>query len=336
MMQNPEAPAQQRFLDREKNMNVARRAEPGHIPVLLEEAMRFLQPRSGGLYLDATAGGGGHAEAILERSAPGGRIILLDHDADALARARERLTRFSGRFETIQGSFASLLHLIGPDVSFDGIIADLGISSLQLESGRGFSFMKDEELDMRMDSRGRVTAKDLVNSLSERELEKILFEFGEERRSRRIASEIVRMREKKEITTTLELANLVRRVVARAHAVKSLARVFQALRIAVNQELPGLERGLPVLLSRLAPGGRLAVIAYHSLEDRIVKRFFLEAEKGCVCPPDFRSSWCAGGPEGVRMTRKVVKPGPDETKRNPRSRSGRMRVFERTAGGDVS
>ena len=314
---------------RKQNVNLTAPGESKHLPVLLNEAMLFLRPRSGGVYLDGTTGGGGHAEAILERSAPAGRLLLLDLDRDALTHAKERLSRYAGRITTIQGNFASLPLLVGRDMFFDGIVTDLGISGLQLGSGRGFSFMRDEELDMRMDQGAKVSAKDLVNGFSQEELARIFFEYGEERKSRRIAAEIIRLRQKSEIRTTLELAAIVRKVVDRAHAVKSLARVFQALRIAVNDELPSLERGLPVLLSRLSPGGRLVVLAYHSLEDRLAKRLFLEAEKQCVCPPELRSPWCGGGPEGVRLTKKVVKPGTAEMKANPRARSARLRAFER-------
>lgn len=307
-----------------------------HTPVLLEDAMAFLQPRTGGLYLDGTAGGGGHAEAILERSAPDGRLILLDLDRDALARAGERLVRFGGRTTSFQGNFASLPDLVGSEVFFDGILLDLGISSLQLGSGRGFSFMRDEELDMRMDQGAQLCARDLVNNLSYEELERILRDYGEERRSRSIAAEIIRAREKHELETTGQIAAIVRKAAGRAHAVKSLARVFQALRIAVNDELPSLERGLPLLLSRLTPGGRLVVVCYQSLEDRIAKRLFLEAEKRCVCPQGLTNPWCSGGPEGRRLTKKVVKPGAVERRANPRARSARLRAFERPPGGRVS
>ncbi|MFQ6103096.1 MAG: 16S rRNA (cytosine(1402)-N(4))-methyltransferase RsmH [Candidatus Glassbacteria bacterium] len=307
-----------------------------HIPVLLEESMKYLDPRSGGTYLDGTAGGGGHSKALLERSAPQGNLIMIDIDEEALRYSRERLSGYSDRVTFLQGNFADLAQLVGNHVFFDGILIDLGLSSLQLESARGFSFMKDEILDMRMNRNARLSASDLVNHLSRDELADIFYKYGEERRSKRIADEIVRLRDKSEVRTTADLAKAVRRAADPKYSVKSLARVFQAIRISVNDEITSLERGLPVLLSRLKPGGTIVVISYHSLEDRIVKRFFLEAEADCVCPIGLKNPWCGGGSEGERLTTKVVRPTGEETQANPRARSARLRAFKRPAEGRAS
>ncbi len=308
-----------------------------HTPVLLAESMRFLEPMSGNTYLDATAGGGGYAGAILERSSPDGKVVLVDRDHDALEYTRKRLERFADRITILHGNFADLPQLLEEDTYFAGVAADLGFSTLQLESNRGFSFSKDEELDMRMDRGVGTGAAELVNHLSSEELADIFWKYGEERRSRRIAEVIIRRRRKGEIRTTGELAACVRKASDPRYAVKSLARVFMALRIRVNDELSSLERGLPMLLSRLAPGGTIVVVAYHSLEDRIVKRFFATAHTACVCPPGFRNPWCDGsGAEGVRLTKKVVKPTGEEKQANPRSRSSRLRAFRRPAEGGAS
>ncbi len=310
--------------------------ESRHIPVLLEESLRFLEPRSGGHYLDCTVGGGSHAEGILERSSPGGRLTGIDRDPQALELARRRLARFGDRVSLIQANFADLTDYIESDRWFDGIVADLGMSSIQLGSDRGFSFMRDEPLDMRMGTDAEFTARRLLNHLSRDELAGIFRDFGEERRSRRIADAVVRAREKAEIRTTADLARVVEKAADPRYRIKSLARIWQALRIAVNLELASLERGLPILLSRLSPGGVLVVISYHSLEDRIVKRFFIEAEKNCLCPPPERNPWCDGRSEGDRLTKKVVRPTGEETQANPRARSARLRAFKRSLEGRAS
>lgn len=307
-----------------------------HIPVLLEESLDYIDPRPGNTYLDCTVGGGSHAEAILGRSSPDGRLTGIDRDPRALDLARRKLAPFGDRVTLVPGNFADLADLVEGDLYFDGIIADFGMSSIQLESDRGFSFMRDDELDMRMGPDADIPAGDLVNHLSRDELAGIFRDFGEERRSRRIADAIVRAREKAPLRTTAELARIVERASDPRYRVKTLARVWQALRIAVNQELSSLERGLPVLLSRLAPGGVMVTIAYHSLEDRIVKRFFIEAEKNCLCPPPSRNPWCSGRSEGDRLTKKVVRPTGEETQANPRARSARLRAFKRSLEGRAS
>ena len=289
-----------------------------HIPVLLEESMRFLTPSNGCIYLDCTAGGGGHSEKILELSGPDGRLVMVDLDSDALSRSRKRLSPYGERFDTYQVNYADLPQLLDETTCFDGILIDLGFSSLQLGGGRGFSFMKDEPLDMRMDQSTGISARELVNHLSRDELAGIFWTYGEERRSRKIADAVIRTREKGEIRTTGELASAARKASDPRYVVKTLARIFQSLRIRVNDELSSLERGLPVLLSRVKPGGTMVVIAYHSLEDRIVKRFFIAAESELE--------------EGERLTRKVVKPTESEKQVNPRSRSAKLRAFRRTEG----
>jgi len=293
-----------------------------HTPVLLDESMHFLNPSPGCSYLDCTAGGGGHSEKILELSSPDGRLVIVDRDSEALRISRERLSPYLDRLNSCQVNFADLPRLLEPNDLFDGIILDLGFSSLQLECGRGFSYMKDEPLDMRMDQTDGISARDLVNHLSRDELSLVFRSYGEERRSRKIADAVVRARERNEIRTTAELAAAVRKAADPRYVVKTLARVFQSIRIRVNDELSSLETGLPVLLERLKPGGTIVVIAYHSLEDRIVKRFFIAAE--------------IEREEGRRLTKKVVKPTEEEKKVNPRSRSARLRAFRRIEGGTGS
>lgn len=280
-----------------------------HAPVLVAEVVAFLDPRPGKTFLDATVGTGGHAEALLSR---GAGVVGIDRDPEALALARERLAPFGDRATLLRGNFRDLQSLLAPLglPPLDGALFDLGVSSLQLDSpGRGFSFSADGPLDMRMDPDGPTTAADLVNGLPERDLARILFEYGEERYARRIARAIARARP---ILTTGELASLVARVYPPGrHRIHPATRTFQALRIAVNDELSALQKALPAALSLLRPGGVLCVISFHSLEDRIAKRFL-------------RTEALAGRVEV--LTKKPVTPGEKELLRNPRARSAKLRA----------
>jgi 16S rRNA (cytosine1402-N4)-methyltransferase len=287
-----------------------------HEPVLLAETMELLAVRPGGLWIDGTVGLGGHAAAILERSAPDGRLIGLDRDAEALAEAARRLERFGDRARLVHADHREIPAILAGDAP-DGILLDLGVSSVQLDTAeRGFSFQADGPLDMRMDrSQGR-TAADVVNDLREDDLANVIYRFGEEPSSRRIARTIVDARLRSPIATTGELASLVRRSARRTRrpGLDPATRTFQALRIYVNREIEGLGTALADVARCLAPGGRFAVIAFHSLEDREVKQTF----RGLAN-------------EGFRLlTKKPVRPGDDEVRRNPRSRSARLRGLVRT------
>lgn len=288
-----------------------------HVPVLCDEVIDLLQPRDGGLYVDGTLGLGGHTQAILERSAPTGQVIGFEWDAEALARAQERLAPYRNRLHTVQASYADLLaELAALNVGrVDGLLVDLGVSSLQLDHAeRGFSFRTDAPLDMRMDRRSLVTAASLVARLSAEQLADIFYHYGEERQARRIARFLVEAREAEPVTTTGRLAEIVAAAVPRKFhppRIHVATRVFQALRIAVNTELDNLVRLLETAPAVLAPGARIAIIAFHSLEDRIVKQAF------------------AGNPAYRVLTRRPIEPQPAETQKNPRARSAKLRVAER-------
>ncbi|MBN1917152.1 MAG: 16S rRNA (cytosine(1402)-N(4))-methyltransferase RsmH [Verrucomicrobia bacterium] len=309
--------------------------EPRHRPVLLHRTIELIGCRPGGTYVDATVGLGGHAEALAERIAPGGRLIGIDRDADALRQSRGRLARFGNAVALVQGNFdrlAAALDEQGIDV-VDGVLFDLGVSSMQLdEARRGFSYQRSGRLDMRMDASRGPTARELVNQAPLKELERILRDYGEEPAWRRVARTIVRTREQREIVTTDELAGLIERAVPRApqgRKVHPAARTFQALRIAVNDELGAIERALPQALERLRPGGRIVTLAYHSLEDRIVKEAFRRWAKGCTCPPEFPVC-CCGKLASVRvLTKKPIGPDAAEVAANPRARSARLRACEK-------
>ncbi|MDQ7028336.1 MAG: 16S rRNA (cytosine(1402)-N(4))-methyltransferase RsmH [Ardenticatenia bacterium] len=302
-----------------------------HIPVLCEEVVAHLEPRAGGRYIDATVGGGGHAEAILERSAPNGQLLGIDRDPAALKVASERLAPFGSRVTLVHGSFRELGRLARTHTftGVDGILLDLGYSSLQLEDARrGFSFHADAPLDMRFDPADSMTAADLVNGLSEDELAYLIAEYGEERFARRIARAIVRHRP---IRTARELGELIERTVGRRRRTRRhpATRTFQALRIAVNDELGALEAALPQAVALLRPGGRLAVISFHSLEDRLVKHFFRREAADCLCPPHVLTCQCGHRAQLRVITRKPVTPSAEEVRRNPRARSAKLRVAER-------
>jgi 16S rRNA (cytosine1402-N4)-methyltransferase len=303
---------------------VAHRSPFRHIPVLPAEVIAGLAPRSGGRYIDGTLGGGGHAEAILEASAPGGRLLGIDADPAALAAGAVRLAPFGERAVLTHGNFRDLTRLARANgfEPADGILLDLGVSSHQLDTPeRGFSFMADAPLDMRMDPTSGETAADLVDELPEGELADLIYRYGEERGSRRIARAIVAARRSGRIATTGALAEIVARALGGRHGkIHPATRTFQALRIAVNHELESLEAALPQATELLAPGGRLAVIAFHSLEDRIVKQFF-RAESGYGG---------ATGPSRLRIiTKKPIEAGSDEARANPRARSAKLRIAEK-------
>ena len=303
-----------------------------HEPVLLEEVLLALQPAAGRLYVDGTVGGGGHAEAILEASGPGGRLVGFDRDDWALAAAARRLKRFGDRLELHREPFAGLAKCLAK-ASCDGVLLDLGVSSPQLdEAERGFSFQVEGPLDMRMDRRQPVSATQLVNELEAGELATIFWELGGERRSRRIARAIVEQRDMQRIETTLQLADTVERVCPRRGARTHPATgVFQALRMAVNDELGQVQAGLDAAWSVLKPGGCLAVITFHSGEDRLVKQFSRRLAKpytvrGDVDVPELREP---REPLARELSRKAVKPSDAEVGRNPRSRSAQMRAMEK-------
>jgi 16S rRNA (cytosine1402-N4)-methyltransferase len=299
-----------------------------HAPVLCEEAVASLNITGSDTYVDGTAGGGGHAERICERLEANGRLICVDRDAEAITAARERLARYAARVTFVHAPFGTLageLRALGIG-RVAGLLLDLGVSSRQLDDGgRGFTFRADAPLDMRMDRRQGLGALEVVNNYDESRLAEILWRYGEERFSRRIAREICRRRP---VRTTGELRDAVSAAAGGAHAVKSLARVFQAVRIEVNDELEQLQELLETTPSLLAAGGRLVVIAYHSLEDRIVKEFL---RRESTPPPGRALVPDEPGPVRFRLIgRKAVVPGAEEVRANPRARSAKMRVAERT------
>ncbi len=306
-----------------------------HLPVLLEEAVDSLDCRPGGIYVDGTLGGGGHAAEIMKRIMPGGRLVGIDADPEALKEAGARLEPYRSNVIFYKGNFGNIAAILaGLGIGkVDGILLDLGVSSHQLETaGRGFSFARDAQLDMRLDQTEGRTAFDLVNGFSEEELEKIFREYGEERMARRIAAAVALSRKEAPIRTTGELAEIVSGAVpaaARRGKIHPATRVFQALRIAVNNELGNLEKALADGFELLETGGRFAVISFHSLEDRMVKTYFRSWEKGCTCPPDFPFCTCHKQGRAKLIARKAIKAGPAEIEKNPRARSARLRTVMR-------
>ena len=308
-----------------------------HVPVTIGEVLELLDCRPGGIYADCTVGGGGYAEAILERTAPDGIVVGLDWDAEAIARVRESLgARFGARLLLEQADFADIFEVLSRlrIERIDGIAADLGVSSYQLEDPeRGFSFMHDGPLDMRMNRDLPLTAAGLVNTLPEKELADLIYRYGEERLSRRIARAIVSIRRAHPFSSTRELSEVIVKAVPRARGrshIHPATRTFQALRIAVNHELDSIERFLPEGLNVLKEGGRMCVVAFHSLEDRIVKVRFREWAR----PSRKMEEPASRGGEGEKplvrlLTKKALRPGPDEVAKNPRARSARVRAVEK-------
>lgn len=302
-----------------------------HIPVMLNECMDGLDIKPGGTYVDGTAGGAGHSSEIAKHLTTG-RLIALDQDPDAVRTARERLAAYPNA-QVVHINFRNMrqaLDSLGVD-RVDGVLLDLGISSYQLDTAeRGFSYLKDAPLDMRMSKEG-ISARDLVNESPPNELSRIFREFGEERYAGRIAQNIARRRAEKPIETTLELAEIIKASMpAAARREKNpCKRSFQALRIAVNSELDALSQGIDAAFDALKPGGRLAIITFHSLEDRMVKQKFAALCKGCICPPDFPVCVCGHTPEGRLPFRKPLLPSEEELARNRRSQSAKLRVIEK-------
>ena len=303
---------------------------PSHISVLLQEVIEALQVQPGGHYIDCTLGGGGHAAAILEHSSPSGRLLGIDADPEALTITRTRLRAYNGSTLLVNENFANLQVIC---IKYDflpvhGILLDLGLSSLQLNSpSRGFSFQHDGPLDMRFSPNQEIAAADIINTSSESELAHLIKTYGEERYSRRIAHHIV---EKRPLKSTLQLARVIEQAIGgRRGRIHTATRTFQALRIAVNHELEHLELALRQAVNLLVPEGRLVVISYHSLEDRIVKQFMRRETKGCLCPPDTPTCVCGHAASLRLVRRKVITPSPSEVKRNPRSHSAKLRVAER-------
>jgi 16S rRNA (cytosine1402-N4)-methyltransferase len=304
----------------------------GHVPVMLAEVLAALIPQDGATYLDATFGGGGYARAILE-SAPGCTVFAIDRDPDAIARGAALAQRFAGRLHLIEGRFGDMLSLLRDRgiTALDGVVMDLGVSSFQLDQAeRGFSFRADGPLDMRMEKSGP-SAAELVNSLPERDLADIIFRFGEERFARRIARAIIARRAEAPFSTTADLAALVRRAVPRdPSGIDGATRSFQALRIAVNDELGEVERGIAAAMELLAPGGRLVVVAFHSLEDRIVKQAMAAASgRGGASRHDPAALSGRAKPAFHLLTPRALRPQEAECSANPRARSARLRSIER-------
>lgn len=310
-----------------------------HVPVLLDEVVALLEPEPGQIFIDGTVGGGGHARLVAEAIGPGGRLIAIDRDADTLLRARSTLSEFGDVVTFVYDDFRHLRRILS-DLEVGGVhgvLLDLGVSSFQLdEPVRGFTYRVDAPLDMRMDTRTTTTAADLVNNLSVGDLTRILREYGEERWAPRIARAIVARRETEPFETTGQLVDVVKQAIpaaARRRGPHPATRTFQALRIAVNNELDALREGLQAAVDALLPGGRVAVISFHSLEDRIVKQTFADLARGCECPPDLPVCRCGKEPILHILTRRPVVPSAEEVERNPRARSARLRVAERTVLG---
>ena len=302
-----------------------------HAPVMVGEVLKMLAPRPGGLYLDGTLGGGGHAEALLEAE-PEARLIAVDRDPDALREAGARLAKYGDRVRLVSANYADAVEAAGiaPD-SLSGALLDLGISSHQVdEAERGFTFRPGAPLDMRMgrDSAAEASAAELLNTLEEEELANIFYRFGEEKRSRRLARILVERRSVAPISTSDDLVRAIESALTRPTA-QDRARIFQALRIAVNREIEGVENALPRIRDALAPGAVLVVLAYHSLEDRVVKDAFRSWSQSCTCPPGFPVCVCRGAPLGETLTRKPLSASEAEVARNPRARSAHLRAWRR-------
>jgi 16S rRNA (cytosine1402-N4)-methyltransferase len=302
-----------------------------HLPVLLSEVSNYLITNPEGIYLDGTLGGGGHAEYIVSKLDKKAQYIGIDQDKEAIQHSKKRLKRFKNVI-LYHSNFADLdlvltqLNLI----VIDGILLDLGVSSYQIDSNvRGFSYMQDADLDMRMDRDKPQTAGDLLNGLDERELSTIFYTYGEERKARQIARGVVNYRKRQEINRSDQLRSIIDRTVHPRFRIKSYARIFQALRIAVNKELDVLEEILEKAIPHLNQGGRFLVISYHSLEDRIVKNFFRKKVNPCTCPPELPRCICGLEPEIKLLTRKAIKASESEINHNPRARSALLRVGEK-------
>ncbi|MBQ6531362.1 MAG: 16S rRNA (cytosine(1402)-N(4))-methyltransferase RsmH [Clostridia bacterium] len=304
-----------------------------HISVLYEESIAALNVRNGGLYVDGTLGGGGHSYGIL--SGADCSLIGIDQDTEAISAASKRLKKFDGRFTAVNNNFCNIKSILAElNVSgIDGALLDIGVSSYQLDNPeRGFSYMHDAPLDMRMNARGGKTARDVVNTYSVEELTRIFYEYGEERWSKRVAEFIAERRGERPVETTFELVDIIKAAIpqrARSEGGHPAKRIFQAIRIEVNDELEVLKKAIADFTDCLNKGGRLAIITFHSLEDRIVKQAFSDKAKGCICPKEFPVCVCGREPEIKIISRKPVLPSKEETERNPRSKSAKLRVAEK-------
>ncbi len=305
-----------------------------HVSVLLDEAIEGLHIRPDGIYVDGTMGGGGHSRKILEKLSTG-RLIGIDRDMDAISVCEERLSEFKDNVTFVNRNFHDIVSVLDtlsiPQIN--GAVLDLGVSSYQLDCAeRGFSYNHDAPLDMRMDKTERFSAYHVVNEYKKEELADVIYRYGEERWAKRIAEFIEEERKKAPIKTTGELVSIIKRAVpkgARLDGPHPAKRTFQAIRIEVNGELSGLDKAVSDFISRLAPGGRLCIITFHSLEDRIVKNAFSNAAKGCTCPPGIPVCVCGKKPQGTVITRKAISPGDTELSENPRARSAHLRIFEK-------
>ena len=306
-----------------------------HKSVLLYETVDSLNIKPDGIYVDGTLGGGGHAYEVCSRLGKHGRLIGIDQDADAIAAATKRLEPFADKVTVVRSNYeniASVLHDLGIE-KVDGIYLDLGVSSYQLDTAsRGFTYREDAPLDMRMDQRNTQTAADIVNTYSETELYHIIRDYGEDRFAKNIAKHIVQRRQKKPYETTGELIETIKAAIPakiRATGGHPAKRTFQAIRIELNHELDVLNRSIDTMIDLLKPGGRLSIITFHSLEDRIVKKRFRDNENPCICPPEFPVCMCGRKSKGTVITRKPIVPGEEELEYNKRSKSSKLRVFER-------
>ena len=303
-----------------------------HIPVLYRECIDNLVLDKDGVYLDCTLGGGGHSEGILKELSEKGKLVSIDQDQQAIDFASERLKPYKDRWKVYKDNFENLdtvLYCAGAD-KIDGILMDIGVSSTQLDDEeRGFSYRFDTKLDMRMDKNSSVSAYEVVNNYTEEQLSKIIFEYGEERFARKIAKYICEARKEKNIETTGELVSIIRRAYPGRSQKHPAKKTFQAIRIEVNRELEVLERAIEKAVKCLKKGGRLAIITFHSLEDRIVKNKFRELEKGCICPPELLVCMCGRKPQVKVITRKPICAGNEELKYNNRAHSAKLRVIEK-------
>lgn len=303
-----------------------------HTPVLQDAVLTYLIGDRSGIYVDCTLGGGGHSQAILQALAPAGRIIGIDCDEQAIQRARQRLAGNEARVTLRQGNFRQITPILQACqvAQVDGILADLGVSSHQIDRGdRGFSYLQDGPLDMRMAATTQLTAREVINSYAESELAGIFKKYGEERAARSIARAIVQQRQQQLITSTQQLARVIEARVPYGQRIKTLARIFQAVRMEVNRELENLQALLTQAIGLLRRGGRLVIVAYHSLEDRLVKDFFRQQSAPCQCPPELPVCLCGQKPLLRLLTPKVIRPSTAEIAANPRSRSARLRAAER-------
>ena len=306
-----------------------------HVSVLLDETIAGLNIKPDGIYVDGTLGGGGHAYEVLKRLSPGGRLIGIDQDGEALKAAGERLKEFGEQVTLVRDNYCEIERIL-KDLNIekvDGIVLDIGVSSYQLDNlERGFSYKSDAPLDMRMDTRQDLTAADVVNTYSENELFRVIRDYGEDKFAKNIAKHIVQARKDKPFETTQELSEVIKRAIPMKVQTKGghpAKKTFQAIRIEVNRELTVLKESIDKMIERLNPGGRICIITFHSLEDRIVKTKFRENENPCTCPPDFPVCVCGKQSKGKVITRKPIIPSDNEIEVNKRAKSSKLRIFER-------